>query len=575
MENENYGSDGSTLSYADNETFANAPTQKKIGFFSAILIVIGSSIGAGIFFKSKAVLDLSHGSLVLAIFTWVVAGIAVMAMALALIEIASARNDNLGLIGWCKAFNSRIIYKASKNLMFYIYLPLTYFFMPLYALLSLQDAIGAFGTTLAADGTINYGNPNLGAGSSDWIIWTVISLCISAFFIFGSGLSSKFGNVANIIITSLKFIPLGIAAVIGFVFLGMNPGAVDAINPLPPPVPVPDPTLPVVPASLASFSGLTPAFGMIIAIGAIFFAYDGFYVTSGMQSEMKEPKKTPLAILFGLGIMTAIYLLIAVSMSMNGSGSFFGFGDWLYSINMAWFFGLTNLLIAVGILGVLNGFSIWAPRFAEDLIAEKELPGWSKNIDKLNSDKPLVGIKYSVIISLPIVLLFTIIGAIGYVDSGAYTTAGYTSEMVKLYSFADLMATWTAVFVFGFISLSILGGIKNRKTQLVVTDEKKYFMSTGWIAVIVNFLTLFLTAFAPFYDLFMLIPASNTMIELDGVQVLFEISSEILISRIMLVLVFFLMVGLMFLPTIFSDKKLIKQYGSIENATQALGLDQK
>jgi hypothetical protein len=86
---------------------------------------------------------------------------------------------------------------------------------------------------------------------------------------------------------------------------------------------------------------------------------------------------------------------------------------------------------------------------------------------------------------------------------------------------------------------------------------------------------LFLTAFAPFYDLFMLIPASNTMIELDGVQVLFEISSEILISRIMLVLVFFLMVGLMFLPTIFSDKKLIKQYGSIENATQALGLDQK
>jgi hypothetical protein len=51
--------------------------------------------------------------------------------------------------------------------MFYIYLPLTYFFMPLYALLSLQDAIGAFGTTLAADGTINYGNPNLGAGSSD------------------------------------------------------------------------------------------------------------------------------------------------------------------------------------------------------------------------------------------------------------------------------------------------------------------------------------------------------------------------------------------------------------------------
>jgi hypothetical protein len=36
------------------------------------------------------------------------------------------------------------------------------------------------------------------------------------------------------------------------------------------------------------------------------------------------------------------------------------------------------------------------------------------------------------------VILFTIIGALGYVNSSGYA---YTPEMDKLYSFADLMAT--------------------------------------------------------------------------------------------------------------------------------------
>lgn len=47
---------------------SQASKSKKISFFSAILVVMGSSIGAGIFFKSKSVLDNSQNSLILAIF---------------------------------------------------------------------------------------------------------------------------------------------------------------------------------------------------------------------------------------------------------------------------------------------------------------------------------------------------------------------------------------------------------------------------------------------------------------------------------------------------------------------------
>ncbi len=129
---------------ANEQTFAAAPTSKKIGFFSAMLIVMGSSIGAGIFFKAEGVLKDSQGNLIFAIFAWLLAAFAVIAIALALLEVASARNDNLSLIGWTKTFNSRTLYKASKNFMFYIYLPLTYFFMPFYVILSIQDALASF-----------------------------------------------------------------------------------------------------------------------------------------------------------------------------------------------------------------------------------------------------------------------------------------------------------------------------------------------------------------------------------------------------------------------------------------------
>jgi hypothetical protein len=43
----------------------NQPTRKKIGFLSAILLVIGSSIGAGIFFKNREILANVHGSIIL------------------------------------------------------------------------------------------------------------------------------------------------------------------------------------------------------------------------------------------------------------------------------------------------------------------------------------------------------------------------------------------------------------------------------------------------------------------------------------------------------------------------------
>ncbi|MGL4252180.1 MAG: amino acid permease, partial [Metamycoplasmataceae bacterium] len=235
----------------------DAPMKKKISFFSAMLVVVGSSIGAGIFLKSKAVLDGSHGSLVLAIFTWILAGFAVIAMALALIEVAGGKDDNLSLIGWCKTFNSRIMYKAAKNFMFYIYLPLNYFFMPLYFIIQLQDGIGVWTNTTfnETENKLDLGPFSFNTGV-DWLIWSIIAVAIVLYFAIISGYSSRAGNIHNLGITAVKFIPLVVAALMGFIFLGT--GAT--------------PETPVTPGfkpeytGIESLSAMTPGFGMFIAI---------------------------------------------------------------------------------------------------------------------------------------------------------------------------------------------------------------------------------------------------------------------------------------------------------------------
>lgn len=550
----------------EESNFANAPTSKKIGFFSAMLVVIGSSVGAGIFFKAGNVLDNSQGSIVFAMFCWVLAGFAVIAMALALIEIASARNDNLSVIGWCQTFNSRFTYKACKNFMAYVYLPLTYFFMPLYTIMSIQDGISSLIPNYNGFGT-----------SADWAIMMVFAILISAYFIIVNGISSKMGNIHNWIITSVKFLPLVFAAVLGFVILGMNgqianTGYDAGFNPSIPTDYSQNSQEYVAYnsnnfSSIYNFANLTPGFGMFIAIGSIFFAYDGFYVTAGIQTEMKEPKKTPYAILFGLIAVTVIYLIIALSMSLGSEdGSPFGFEDFLVAHGVVGLYAAFQILIGVGVLGIINGYSLWSTRFVEDLIRANELPFSTKLVGKIKENRAYVGLTYNLVVSLPIVLIFCIIGGLAYVNSSGYAEY-YGSRVAELYSFGDLMATWTSVMAFTFILLSIVGAMKNRKTNHIKVEKSKYFYPMAIASVITMSLPIFMTFFGPIADMFMLfwIPQHDTVETIDGVSVtVISYVSDILVPRIMSVVVLLLFMGLMIVPTIIEDYKLKKQYGSIE-----------
>lgn len=573
---------------------SKANTKKKISFLSAIFIVIGSSIGSGIFFKANSILDNAGYSFPLAIVSWVISALAVIAMSLSLIEITSGKNDNLSMIGWNKAFNNRMVYKFCKNFMFYMYMPLTFFFLPFYAILAFQDSLTGFGVSN------NFGTSN------DWAIWMIICLAISLWFILTSGLSSKMGNIQNWIITSVKFFPIAIIIILGFVIIGQQGVNVEV-----------KPTG----TNNLSFTKLSPGIGMFMSFAAVFFAYDGFYYSAGLQSEMKEPKKTPIALVVGLLIVTTIYLSIAITMSLASStGSFSGFQEFLNGKGVGWIFGVVNLMICIGVMGIINSFAMWSTRFTEDLLKLGELPMYWKWVGKLNPNKPIVGTVYVLTISVPLIILFSIIGGLAYVASGSYTTnygivwydengtllskflqdvsiydvtglekLNNVSETIfnqindknvtdlginniyyaekqeqleyvlyclshrsqaQTLAFADLMANWTAIGAFAFIVFAIMGGLWNRRTNKIKVQKSKIFIPTAIFSVILVSLGLIFQTLAPFVDLILLVNFESG-----------QLSNDILVGRIMIVVVLLLFVIFMIVPTIFdADSKWLSKY---------------
>ncbi|MCQ3915107.1 MAG: APC family permease [Mycoplasmoidaceae bacterium] len=110
--------------------------------------------------------------------------------------------------------------------------------------------------------------------------------------------------------------PLAFCIIAGIVIACMGLGGEHSIAPVAPEV-----------GSHVRLAQMFAPLGVIGSIPAIIFSYDGFYSAAGIQSEMEEPKKTPLALVVGLLIVSAINLLIAVALlfgSENGKVNHLG-----------------------------------------------------------------------------------------------------------------------------------------------------------------------------------------------------------------------------------------------------------
>lgn len=102
---------------------------------------------------------------------------------------------------------------------------------------------------------------------------------------------------------------------------------------------------------------------------------------------MKELSKILMVLFFGFLLIILIYLIIVILMFING-GLFIKM--YVYLVNLIGLkviniiFGIMNIFIVIGVLGIVNGFVMWMFRYIEDFIVKGDLLFWEKFVLKVN-----------------------------------------------------------------------------------------------------------------------------------------------------------------------------------------------
>lgn len=419
---------------------------KQITYLMAIIMVVGSTVGAGIFFKNGSIFSNVGGSLGLMITSWIVAAIGVMALGLALVEMSSAVKSDGGMLEWARKFMPKKISKMSAGYMLLVYLPINYIAMPLYIVNTFQDALQSLDGNLILNG---------------WLVGFIAF----AFFAFAATLDRVAHSASEkmqILISWVKFIPLLIVIVFS-IYVTSSHGIKTDIT-----------------ASHGQSTSLTaysPALGVLASIPAILFAFDGFYTVTSLKSDMKDESKIGPVIAIGVALVSTCYILFGILTGISGEKNFThimaGHEYWLYA---------TNILIMIAVFAILNAFALVTYRFYENVYSEQPLGlvGLVGKITRTTNHKK-AAFRTSIGMACLFYLAFIPAGIYGF-NEGDYT--GYGSGSGNLYCMADMLTNYTSLMAFVIIAGAIAGALINRKTNKVEVEKRSYFVPCAWIAII-------------------------------------------------------------------------------------------
>ncbi|WP_201331035.1 APC family permease, partial [Lactobacillus nasalidis] len=311
--------------------------KKQISFGQALATVVGSVIGAGVFFKVGSISQ-STGSASASILVWILAGVISICSGLTVSEIAAALNVN-GAIEYLDYSYGNI-----WGFLFGWAEMAVYFPAQIAALASIfgQQFVTLFG---------------LPAGTSRLIAFGVV-LLLFLINLLGTGFSAKMQSV----ITVIKLIPLFL--IIVFAFSQQNV----AVS--------------LWPVTVNSSSGW--AGGISQGLLSALFAFEGWIIVTNLAKEMKHPEKDlARAIIFGLSLVTVVYVLVNYAfMTVLPFDKIIGNSNTAYYASLKLFGQAGGKIVTVGILlsvyGACNGFMLTGMRTPYILAQADRLPGSQK-----------------------------------------------------------------------------------------------------------------------------------------------------------------------------------------------------
>ena len=370
--------------------------KKEIGFFGAFSTVVGVVIGSGVFFKA-AVIYKTTGSVSLGLLAWGLAGIISICAGLTTAELAASMPETGGMIVWVeRAYGKTVSY-----------------------LLGWAQAVIYYPASIAAAAAI-FATQFLNLFQIDKKYSIFIGACAATTVAGLNLLGSKASGRIQTIATICKLIP--IISIIIFGLLQSNPT-----------------TIMLFPSST---SNTTVESSELAALGAAMLAamygYDGWSNVGTIAGEMKNPKKDlPRAILYGLLVITTIYLLINVSYLLTmPMEQIAGNGNVPNDVATKLFGPNGGKIITIGIMisvyGTMNGFTMTAIRVPYAMAMKDQIP-FKRFWTKLNR------------FSIPYYSAFvTLILTIGMMFTGEFDTL---TDFLLFTIWIFFIATFFAVFV--------------------------------------------------------------------------------------------------------------------------------
>ena len=311
--------------FATKETSASPATlRKELNLFDAVAVVVGTTIGSGIFLIPSSIAAQLH-SLAAVLLAWVIGGILTLFGALSLGELGSIYPGTGGLSTYLRhAYGPLPAFLYAWGLLFMIHSG---------SIAGLAVAFGLFAGQIFPLNTVE-----------EKVLSAVFILALTTINCFGI----RGGKFVQNLIAVTK-----ISGLAGIILLTCIKGS----HPL---------HLFEAAANTSGRAFSLAGFG--IALVAVLWAYEGWHVISFVAGEMKRPQHDlPRSLFYGTAIVMLIYLVanlgyyhVLTAAEIRGSNALaaFAVGKLLGPIAA----GIISLLILVSIVGCMNGLVLTGPR---------------------------------------------------------------------------------------------------------------------------------------------------------------------------------------------------------------------
>lgn len=389
---------------------------KKYGLFTSITMIIGIVIGSGIFFKADDVLTYTNGNVLLGIFIFCIAAIAIIFGSLSISQLAMRTDSPGGIISYAEEFVNKETASAFGWFLVFLYLP------AIIAVVSWVAGIYICQLFNIQEGILN--------PYTIGIIVIVICYLINI-------LSAKFGGYFQNASMVIKLIPLILFAIFGLV--KGNPQESLATD-------------------LENIKTAGISLGILSAFAPIAFSFDGWIVSTSICHEIKNSKRNlPIALVVSPIIILLAYVLYFVGLSIFvGPEKVLELGNNSVNEMANTLFGPTGakimlVFVVISVLGTVNGVILGMIRMPYSLAIRNSIP-FSKQLakqnDKLNG-MPLNSAIFSIIITL-------VLYAIHYITQKK-GMPGDVSEISICISYLNYCVLYVAI-----IKLARKGEIKSK-----------------------------------------------------------------------------------------------------------------